>query len=80
MRLEIPSDFLQHAGLTEQELRQELAIIFYKRGNVSLGKAAEFAHLHKIAFQRLLAERKIPLNYDVSDLEEDLKTLEQLDP
>ncbi|MEO1217817.1 MAG: UPF0175 family protein [Bacteroidota bacterium] len=79
MRLEISTDFLTHVGFTESELRQELAIIFYKRGNISLGKAAEFAHMHKIAFQRLLADRKIPLNYDISDLEQDLKTLEKLD-
>lgn len=79
MKIDISPQLLAAAGFTEEELRQELAIIFYKRGNISLGKAAEFAQMHKIAFQRLLAERRIPLNYDIADLEEDLKTLEKLD-
>lgn len=80
MNLGISADFLALTGFTEAELRKEVAIIFYKKGNISLGKAAEFAQIPKIIFQRMLADRQIPLNYDISDLEEDLKTLQQLDP
>lgn len=79
MKLSISDKLLLAAGFSEEELRQELALIFYQRGNISMGKAAEFAHMHKIAFQRLLADRKIPLHYDIDDLEEDLNTLDQLD-
>lgn len=65
MNIDISPQLLTAAGFTEDELRQEF-IIFYKCDNISLGKAAEFAQMHKIAFQRLLAERCIPLNYDYS--------------
>ncbi len=78
MRLTVPSDLLQQTGYTEHTLRQEVAILFYRTGKVSLGKAAEFAQLHKMAFQRLLAEKGIPLQYDVADLKEDLETLSRL--
>jgi predicted HTH domain antitoxin len=78
MRLTVPSDLLQQTGYTEHTLRQEVAILFYRTGKVSLGKAAEFAQLHKMAFQRLLAEKGIPLQYDVADLKEDLETLSSL--
>lgn len=75
MHLTIPTDLLQQIGYTEHTLRQEVAILFYRSGRVSLGKAAEFAQLHKMTFQRLLAEKGIPLPYDAADLQEDLETL-----
>lgn len=79
MSVIIPHKLISQAGLSEEEFLQEIAIIFYKKGNISLGKAAEFARMHKIAFQRLLANRKIALNYDIDDLNQDLKTLKSLD-
>ena len=78
MHLTIPSDLLQLSGFTESVIRQEVAIVFYKSGRVSLGKAAEFAHMHKMDFQRLLADKDVPLNYDFADLQEDLDTLSDL--
>jgi len=78
MHLTIPSDLLQQTGYTEATLLQEVAILFYQSGRVSLGKAAEFAQMHKMAFQRLLATKGVPLNYDAEDLKEDLETLRGL--
>ena len=76
MDLTIPPDLLQQTGFTEDTLRQEVAILFYRSGRVSLGKAAEFAQMHKMAFQRLFADKGIPLHYDAEDLREDLDTLQ----
>nr|NQU94589.1 UPF0175 family protein [Bacteroidota bacterium] len=43
----------------------------------SLGKSSEFAGLHQYEFQKVLAERKIPVHYDVNDLEDDLIVLNE---
>ena len=79
MGLIVSPEFLTQTGFSEQEIREELAILFYKRGRISLGKAAEFAAMHKLAFQQLLSDRRIPLNYDLDDLKQDLDTLKTLD-
>jgi predicted HTH domain antitoxin len=46
---------------------------------LSFGKARELAGLSRWAFHDLLGEEGILRRYDVRELEEDLKTLEELD-
>ncbi|MEQ8706011.1 MAG: UPF0175 family protein [Phaeodactylibacter sp.] len=78
MTLNISDQVLQASGLTEEELTLEIAVALYQREILSLGKAADFAGLHRMAFQAALYERKVPINYDIEDLEDDLETLEKL--
>jgi predicted HTH domain antitoxin len=78
MTLNISDQVLQASGLTEDELTLEIAVALYQREILSLGKAADFAGLHRMAFQAALYERKVPINYDIEDLEDDLETLEKL--
>ncbi|MCI4649742.1 MAG: UPF0175 family protein [Phaeodactylibacter sp.] len=47
---------------------------------MSLGKAADFAGLHRMAFQAALYEQKVPINYSVEDLEADLNALDRILP
>jgi predicted HTH domain antitoxin len=78
MTLNISDQVLQASGLTEEELTLEIAVALYQREILSLGKAADFAGLHRMAFQAALYKRKVPINYDIEDLEDDLETLEKL--
>ncbi len=71
----IPDQLLELAGMTEAELRFEVALIFYQRGAVSMGKAAELAGVPRFAFQQEMARREIPVNYDIEAFKQDLKTL-----
>ena len=80
MTLNIPDQVLQASGLTEEELTLEIAVALYQREILSLGKAAAFADLHRMAFQAALSERELPLNYSVEDLEADLNTLDRILP
>lgn len=75
MTLTIQDHLLEEAGVTEQELKLEVAAILYQKGKLSLGKASELANIHKLAFQKELAKRKIPSNYNEEAFEQDLKTL-----
>jgi predicted HTH domain antitoxin len=66
--------------LTKEELTLEIAVALYQREILSLGKAADFAGLHRMAFQAALSERQVPISYDVEDLEADLATLNRVLP
>jgi len=80
---EVPDDLLQAMKLPASEaqdrLRKELAIRLYEKGLLSFGKARELSGLSRWAFHDLLGEEGILRRYDVKELEEDLKTLEELD-
>ena len=62
--------------MSEIELRQEIAVLLFRKERASLGQASTLAGMNQLQFQRLLASRDITLHYDVAEFEEDLKTLE----
>jgi len=53
----------------------ERAIQLYQEGILSSGKASKVAGISRIAFQKELGKRQIPVNYDEEELEKDLVTL-----
>ena len=75
MGLHINDQELKDINLSKEELRLEIALMLYQNERLSSGKAAKFASLSRIAFQKELAKREIPVNYGVSELEEDLEAL-----
>ncbi len=80
VKIRVPSEV---AGLIsprrlEDELRLLVALELYREGRVSLGKAAEIAGLSLREFLYELRIRRIPLNYDLEELEEDLKVVNEL--
>jgi predicted HTH domain antitoxin len=78
MSVVIPDVILEAANLSADELLQELAILLFQQQRLTLAQAARLARQDRITFQRLLAERAIPLHYDVQDFEEDVQTLRNL--
>ncbi len=76
MRIDIPHILLENSGLSESDILREVAIIFYRSGSISLGRAVEFARISKMDFQRHLCDSGIPLNYDEKDLLEDMDAFE----
>lgn len=80
VKVRVPSEV---AGLVsprklEDELRLLVALELYREGRVSLGKAAEIAGLSLREFLYELRTRRIPLNYDLEELEEDLQVINEL--
>ena len=53
----------------------ELALEKYSKRLVSLGKAAELAKIPLADFMKIAADRKIPLNYSLTSLEQDFKAI-----
>ncbi len=78
MGLTIPDEILRSARMSAEELQQELAVLLFQKERLTLGQASRLAGLNQLRFQRLLASRRIPIHYDVAELEEDLKTLREM--
>jgi len=75
--IEIPTDILRAARMTEADLRLELAIALFQQNRLSFGKARELAGLDIWTFQQVLASRGIPPHYDIPDYEADLESLDR---
>ncbi len=76
--LVIPEDILQATRMSDEELKQEIAVMLFQKEKLTLGQAAHLAGMSQLQFQHLLASRQIPVHYDVEEFEEDLKTLKDL--
>lgn len=60
----------------EREAKLEIACRLYKLGKLSLFFAARMAGVSQAEFEDILLERQIPIyQYDLEDLENDLRTL-----
>lgn len=79
MGIQITTDFLDRLGMTESEFLTEMAVHFYDIGKMSMGQARHFARLDVISFQKEMQKRNVYIKYDVEELEEDLKTIEDLE-
>lgn len=77
MPLVITDEVLKSAHMSETDLRREIAVMLFANERFTLAQASGFADMDRIAFQRLLAERQIPIHYDVSDFRQDLTTLHE---
>jgi predicted HTH domain antitoxin len=79
MSINISDEIVQASHLSEAELRQEIAILLFQQGKLTLGHASKLAEIDKPQFQQLLSDRHIPLySYDVEDYEQELKNLRDL--
>ncbi len=77
--VQISDDILKAVPISEDELRQEIAVLLYRKG-LPPGKAATVAGMDRFTFRHLLASRRVPVQYGVEDLEQDVVTLRALFP
>lgn len=76
--MRIPDELLQTAHMSEAEMLQEIAVLLYTKEKITLAQASRLAEMDRLQFQHLLASRSIPVNFGVSDFEQDLDTLRSL--
>ena len=74
----LPEHIIRSAGLSEQELIEEIAIMLFQKEKLTLAQASKLAKLTQIQFQHLLASRNIPVHYGKEDFDHDLATLQEL--
>ena len=75
MPITIPDEVLTAAHMSEPELKQELALTLFQQDRLTLAQASRLAQMSQLAFQALLAERRIPIHYGVEEFREDLRAL-----
>ncbi|MBK7935636.1 MAG: UPF0175 family protein [Lewinellaceae bacterium] len=78
MIVEIADEILVPGKISIDEVRLGIAIWLFQEKNISLGKCAEIAGMHKIQFQKELANRKIPQHYDEEDLQRDIHAAQRI--
>lgn len=78
MLLEISDNLLAEAQLSPQAFKLEIAVMLFEKDLFTLEQAYHFAEVGMVDFQKVLFERKIPMHYNVTDLEEDIQTLQKL--
>lgn len=78
MSLVISDEIIRQTRMTEEELVQTLALTLFEKDRLTLGQAARLAGMSQWTFRGLLAVRRIPLHYDVAELEQDLATLQAM--
>lgn len=78
MSLTITDDMLRAAKMTADEFRLESAIWLYQQERLTLAQAARWAGLTRMQFQRVLADRDIPLHYDMEEVQRDFETVRKL--
>lgn len=74
----ILDDIIQETRISEEELRQEIAIMLFQKEKLTLEQGSRLAGMNQLQFQHLLSSQQIPVHYDVAEFEEDLKTLRGL--
>jgi predicted HTH domain antitoxin len=62
----------------EQSAKEALVVEAYRRGILSIGTLAELLGMGVIEADRWLADRRVPLNYTLDDLQADRQTLSEL--
>jgi predicted HTH domain antitoxin len=72
MQIAFPDELTQGLDLTPEHARLDLAIGLYAERRVTLGRAAKIAGMVQAGFLRTLGELRIPMHYDLAELEEDL--------
>jgi len=78
MSVVISDDILHTTRMSKTEPMQEIAVLLFQKGKLTLGQASELAGMTQLQFQHILASRQIPIHYDVEDLEADIKTLHEM--
>jgi predicted HTH domain antitoxin len=78
MSLIISNELVQASGLSESELLQELVLLLFQQEKITLGSASRFLGMTQLEFQALLAEKDLYVHYDVDELHEDVKNLQEL--
>jgi predicted HTH domain antitoxin len=77
MPVTISDEVLTPAHISEPELKQELALTLFQQERLTLAQASRLAEMSQLAFQALLADRRIPVHYGVEEFREDLGAIRQ---
>lgn len=80
MNVIVPDSIAAASRLTPETALLDVVIGIYKREQWSMGRCAKIVGMSRSEFQVELGKREIPINYDASDFNQDLETIQKLFP
>lgn len=79
MPLTITDEMLAAAGLSEEEVRLEIACRLYDAGKLTMPEATRWANVSRTDFESALLERNLPLTrVDESYWQQELENMQRL--
>ena len=78
MSVVIDDEVLKATGLTEAQLRLEMAVHLFEIERLTMARAARLAGMSLAEFMRVLGSRGISPHYDVEEFREDLAVVDRL--
>ncbi len=79
MSVVLSDDLIRQTQSTEQELKEAIAVMLYSEEKLTLAQASRFLGVDRIEFQSVLAKHDAAIHYSTEDLQDDIKTMEELD-
>ena len=81
--IEIPADLMIVLNESEQEIKSHfqasIAMMLFKEGKLTIGKANQLSGLTRFEFEKLLAKNKIPiLDLKVNQIFSDVEKMQEL--
>jgi len=80
--IQLPVDILYSLGIDntrfEYFVKKNFLLELYREGRISLGRMAALLEVSRTEMLGIMKDSKIPLNYGVSELDEDIETAKRM--
>ena len=78
MILELPSELIKAQDYSMSDLKADVAVMLYQGRRASLARLASWLEMTRLEFQKVLADRGIPINMTIEDFKTDLESLKSM--
>jgi predicted HTH domain antitoxin len=80
--IQLPVDILYSLGIDKTRIeyfvKKHFLLELYREGRISLGRMAALLEVSRTEMLGIMKDSKIPLNYGVSELDEDIETAKRM--
>ena len=80
--IQLPADIIYSLGIDKTRIeyfvKKNFLLELYREGRISLGRMAALLEVSRTEMLGIMKDSKIPLNYGVSELEEDIETAKRI--
>jgi predicted HTH domain antitoxin len=74
----IDEEIIKQTHLSEEELKQMIAMLLFEKKVFTFYQARKFAEMERIAFMQLLGKHQIPIYDGLEELQHDIETINKL--
>lgn len=78
--IDIADELLKEQSINPKIVKEQIALMLYEKKLLTSFQVCEMLGINKWDFFVLMQQHNVPINYDESDLEQDLKVLDNIFP